>query len=175
MKAEGYYYLGKILRLLGTKGEMLVYLDVDDPGNYETLDMVFVLVGGNMVPFEVANIKLRHNNQVHLTLQDVDDTEQAEVLVGCSIYLPLSALPVLTDNQFYYHEIIGYEVVDEVYGFIGTVEQVLDYPLQALLQVSKEGKEILIPIVDEIITWVDKKNRCMHIKAPEGLVDIYLE
>jgi ribosomal 30S subunit maturation factor RimM len=88
---------------------------------------------------------------------------------------PLSALPRLSEKQFYFHEIAGYTVVDQVQGEIGKVEKVLDYPMQALLQVMKGTKEILIPVADEIILKVDRKNRLLHIHAPEGLIEMYLE
>jgi 16S rRNA processing protein RimM len=113
--------------------------------------------------------------QAHVTFQDVDNLDQIEMLTGAALYLPVEALPELGENEFYYHEINGYMVVDHKYGELGTVEKVLDYPMQALLQLRRGEKEILIPVADEIITAVDKKNRSIHIKAPEGLIEMYLE
>jgi 16S rRNA processing protein RimM len=175
VEINGYFYLGKILRPIGIQGKLLIYLDVDDPQQYSGLDAVFVYVGGNLVPFLIREIQMLPGKQAHVTFQDVDNLDQIEMLTGAALYLPVEALPELGENEFYYHEINGYMVVDHKYGELGTVEKVLDYPMQALLQLRRGEKEILIPVADEIITAVDKKNRSIHIKAPEGLIEMYLE
>lgn len=175
MKTDEHYYLGKVLKTFGIKGELLVLLDVDDIENYANLKSVFILLGGNMVPFSISSLKLRQNNQVQIRLQEVDDPDQTELLIGCDLYLPISALPTLADDQFYYHEIVGYQVFDDVHGFLGTVDRVIDIPMQALLQVSNQGKEILIPLVDEVIRKVDKKKREIYLQVPDGLIELYLE
>jgi 16S rRNA processing protein RimM len=175
MEIKGHYYLGKILKSIGIDGTMLIYLDVDDPEQYKNLDAVFAFVGGNLVPFLIVNLQLRPGKQAQVKFQDIDNVEQTEVLVSAGLYLPLAALPVLDENQFYFHEIVGFRVVDLEFGEVGIVEKVLEYPKQALLQVLHGKKEVLIPIADEIITKTDKKNRLIHINAPEGLIEMYLE
>ncbi len=175
MDIQGYYYLGKILKAVGVRGELMVYLDVDDPEKYQNLDAVFVFVGGNLVPFMVKEINLRTGKQALIRLQDIDDVEQTDVLTGAGLYLPLSALPPLTERQFYYHEIEGFMIIDQKFGSLGKVEKVLAYPMQALLQVMHKDKEVLIPVADEIILKVDKQLKTIHIHAPEGLIEMYLE
>ncbi len=174
MKTEEHYFLGKVLKSFGIKGELLAFFDVDNTADYTNLKSVFVFIGGNMVPFSISELRLRQNNQVQIRFKDIDDPNQAEILIGCELYLPLSALPPLADHQFYYHEIVGYQAFDEAFGYIGTVDRVIDFPMQALLQVSNQGKEILIPLVDEVIVKVDKKKREIYLNVPEGLIELYL-
>lgn len=175
MEIKGHYYLGKILKAIGVQGTMLIYLDVDNPEQYRNLDTVFVYVGGNLVPFLINELQLRPGKQAHVKFQDINHVDQTSVLIGTALYLPLAALPDLGENQFYFHEITGFLVVDERFGSLGKVEKVLEYPSQALLQVLHGKKEVLIPLVDEIIKKLDKENRIIHIKAPEGLIEMYLE
>ena len=174
MEISGYYYLGKILKPIGIQGELLIYLDVDEPNKYRDLDAAYAYVAGNLVPFIVQEINLRSGKQAAVRFHDIDDIDQTIVLVGAGLYLPLSVLPELTEDQFYYHEIEGFTVIDEKFGVLGEVEKVLDYPMQALLQVMHIDKEILIPVADEIITKVDKDKRIIRIQAPEGLIEMYL-
>ena len=61
-----------------------------------------------------------------------------------------------------------------MHGNIGTLVKVMDLPRQSLLQIAFEDKEILVPLVDEVIMKVDRKKKELHIRAPEGLIDIYL-
>ena len=83
-------------------------------------------------------------------------------------------MPQLEEDEFYYNEIIGFKLIDETIGEIGAISDVLEYPTQAVIQVMKDGKEILIPIHDDIIQKVDKKAKTLTVKAPEGLIDMYL-
>ena len=57
---------------------------------------------------------------------------------------------------------------------MGPINDVLEYPTQAILQVFKDKKEVLIPILDHVIQKVDRQARKLYIKAPDGLIDMYL-
>ncbi len=175
MESADYYFVGKIYRTLGIAGDLLAYLDVDDPSRYSSLKSVWVYVGGNLVPFVVQNIQIRNKQQIQLRLAGVDSASKAELLTSCSIYLPIEQLPPLGDTQFYYHEIKGFDVCDHKHGTVGKVQGVLDYPMQAIIQVDSGGKEVLIPVADDIIQRVDRNERIIYIRAPDGLIELYLE
>ena len=100
--------------------------------------------------------------------------EDSDRLIGAELYLPLAALPPLTGNQFYYHEVIGFTLIDAVHGDVGIVKAVNDQAAQALFEAEKDDKSLLIPISDAFIVRVDRQNRQIHIKTPEGLIDLYL-
>lgn len=175
MEIEGYFYLGKIVKLFANKGALLVYLDVDDPEDYIDLESVFVRVNNQLIPFFIEDIDLRHKNNAVVLFSDVDNPEQASMLIGSGLFLPLNMLPPLTGNKFYYHEIKGFTVTDSHFGPTGVVEEVLEYPHQAVMRILNRDKEILIPINDEIIVNVDRENRNLDIDAPEGLIEMYME
>ncbi|KAF5069600.1 Ribosome maturation factor RimM [anaerobic digester metagenome] len=172
---EGYFYLGRILKLFASKGALLVNLDADNPEDYINLESVFVRMNEQLIPFFITDIQLRHNNNAVFTFLDIDSPEQASILTGCELYLPVEMLPPLSGNRFYYHEIKGWRVLDEAFGDTGVVQEVLEYPHQAILRIMRGEKEILVPVSDEIITGVDRENRILSIRAPEGLIELYLE
>jgi 16S rRNA processing protein RimM len=172
---EGYFYLGKITRLFAAKGALQVYLDTDSPENYLKMESVFVRMNGQLIPFFIESIELRHNNNAVVTFTDVDSVEMASLLLNCDLFLPETMLPPLTGNRFYYHEVKGFKVIDKSFGEAGTVEEVLEYPHQAVLRVLLRNKEILIPITDDIVLDVDREKRIIHTEAPEGLIELYLE
>lgn len=172
---EGHFYLGKVVKLFANKGALLVYLDVDDPEDYINLESVFVRMNNQLIPFFIEDIELRHKNNAIFVFSDVDSTEQASMLIGNQLFLPLNMLPPLTGNKFYYHEIKGFTVTDSQYGPTGVIEEVMEYPHQAVMRILNQNKEILIPINDEIVVNVDRKNRNLDIDAPEGLIEMYME
>jgi 16S rRNA processing protein RimM len=174
MNKDDFFYLGKILKTHGNKGQVIVMLDVDDPDDYLTMESVYLDLHGERIPFFIHSLELKHNRKAVIQFQDFDTIEDAESLTGLEMYLPITTLPELKGNRFYFHEIIGYAVTDQVYGDIGIVEDILELPHQAMFQIRHGEKEILIPVVDDIIQKVDRKKKQLLINAPEGLIDIYL-
>ena len=168
------FCLGRIIRTFGSKGEVVFYLDVDEPQNYLEMESVFIKLNENLVPFSIDSIQLRPKKQAVVRFHDVNETDDAELFVGSLLFLPLSFLPPLSGNKFYYHEVKGFAVIDKEKGLIGIIEDVLDLQHQAIIQIRLGGKEILVPISDDIIKKVDRENRQIEIEAPEGLIDIYL-
>jgi 16S rRNA processing protein RimM len=171
---EGFFLLGKIIRTHGYKGGLKAIFDVDQPQEYRELDMLFVEIRDKLIPWNIENIHFE-NNKANLTLADLKDMEGAEKLVGHFIYLPHELLPKLRGNKFYYHEVSGFKIHDEVHGDIGTIDRIIDLPNNPLFAITFNEKEILLPISDEIILKVDRKKKVIHVKAPEGLIEIYLQ
>lgn len=173
MTKDDCFYIGRVAKTHGIKGEVTIKLDVDDPSAY--LDMKYFLLEINKVltPFFVERLTLS-GDKFFVGIQDVNTVEAASALTGKSVFLPLELLPKLTGKQFYYHEVKGFIVVDEQKGELGPIKEILEYPTQAIIQVFKDGKEILIPILDQVIVKVDRKGKKLHVKAPEGLIDMYL-
>ena len=174
MQKTDFYYLGKILKTIGNKGHLMVHLDVDEPENYQKLESVYLDVYGERIPFFITGVELKSRNSAIFSFADVLSADEAEEYTGSEMYLPVSTLPVLTGNKFYYHEIVGFLVIDERFGELGKVQSVLDLKHQALFQILFGEKEILIPVIDETIKEVDRLNKILRIEAPEGLIEIYL-
>jgi len=83
-------------------------------------------------------------------------------------------LPKLTGDQFYFHEVKGFRVVDDQYGDIGVIDSIIEYPAQPLFQIMNGTTEILIPVIDQVIKEVDRDNKTIYISAPNGLIDLYM-
>ncbi|MCF6170118.1 MAG: ribosome maturation factor RimM [Bacteroidales bacterium] len=168
-----YYFLGKIFKPNGYRGKVNAWLDVDDPSEYESLQMVFLALNGTLVPYFIDSIHILNNKAV-IRFQDFDSIEKAEQVNNAEMYLPLADLPKLSGNKFYFHEIIGFVVLDKTRGELGEIRQIFDYPNQAVMQVFYEGKEVLIPINPNVILHLDREKKEILVDAPEGLIDLYL-
>jgi 16S rRNA processing protein RimM len=168
------YLLGNVAKTRGFKGELVLFLDVTNPHEYEHLESVFVELNGMLTPFFIEQIKIQGNNRAHVYFEQVDSEAEAQKLTGKAIYLPLSTLPKLSGNEFYDHEIPGFEVIDAEHGAVGKVVQVIDLANNPLLQIDKSGIEILIPLRNGTVQKVDRTNQQLHIQAPLGLIELYL-
>ncbi len=174
MRKEDCFYLGKIVSKFSYKGEVLVKLDTDEPEIYENMESVFVSLRNNLVPFFIKKCSLHKSSLLRIRFEEVSNEDDADKVMGAELYLPLKFLPKLTGNRFYYHEVIGFSMEDSVHGHIGTIKSVNDTTSQALFEVEKKDKQLLIPINDEIVTKVDRENKIIYVTTPEGLVDLYL-
>ena len=174
MTKEECFYLGRIVSKFSFKGEVLIKLDTDEPESYLEMESVFVEYDNNLVPFFIERSSLQKSNLLRVKFEEVDTEEDADDLMKCDIYLPLNLLPELGEDQFYFHEVIGFTVEDELYGKVGTLTGVNDTTTQALFEIEKDGKQILIPMNDQFLVKVDKKNKTILVKTPEGLIDLYL-
>ncbi|NRR90069.1 16S rRNA processing protein RimM [Winogradskyella undariae] len=175
MKKEDCFYLGKIVSKYSFKGELLIKLDTDEPDLYDNLDAIFIDLRGNLVPFFAESSQLHKSNLLRIKFEDVDTEEDADALIKTDLYLPMDLLPKLEGNKFYFHEVIGFAIIDSNYGDVGILKGINDSTAQALFEIDKDGIEILIPMNDEFIVKVDRKNKTIEVNTPEGLIDLYLE
>jgi len=174
MQNNDFYYLGKILRTSGNKGQVVVHLDVDEPEKYQNLESVYLDVYGERIPFFITKVELKSRGTAIFSFSDVLSTDEAEEYIGQEMFLPMSSLPKLEGNQFYYHEVEGFSVVDTRFGKLGILQSIIDRHHQALFQIRYGDKEILIPMIDEVIKEIDREKRIILIEAPEGLIEIYI-
>lgn len=176
MEKEACYYLGKITRTNGNKGGVSAFLDVDNPQEYSNLDAVFIEIRKQLIPYFIDEITIHTSkNTALIYFEDVEDVDSAAALTNKNLFLPLTSLPDLKGNKFYFHEVVDFLLVDKTFGEIGKIKQVLEYPNQALFQTFYKEKEVLVPINDLFIKKVDREKKEIHIELPEGLLDIYIE
>jgi len=174
MRKEDCFYLGKIAKKFSFKGEVLAYLDTDEPELYENLESVFVECNKHLVPFFIETSSFHKNDFLRIRFEDVTTEEEAEALLGNHLYLPLSMLPKLSGKKFYFHEVIGFEVEDQRLGVVGKIQSVNDSTAQPLFEVLNGGVEILIPMIDHFLVQIDRENKKVVMNLPEGLIEMYL-
>lgn len=171
---EDCYRLGSVAKLHSFKGEVSIYLDVDDPLEYKELESVFVEFDDKLIPFFIEKIQVRPNGYAVVKFEDIDNERQAKKLVKGGLYLPLDTLPELDGNEFYFHEIEGFEVFDENNTLVGNVLRVLDLSNNPLIAIDHKGTEVLLPKQDHFILKIDRENQAIHVRIPEGLIEMYL-
>ncbi len=171
---DKYFLLGKVIKTYGYKGELIIHLDTDDPDAYEKLKLFFLNMEQSLVPWFINNIDI-NGDLATVKIDDISTLERARELVGLEVYLPLDRLGKLKEKQFYFHEVIGYKAIDEEHGNIGEVTEILERPEQEVLRIIREGREILVPLADEMIKNIDRKGKVIYLTTPPGLIDLYLD
>ncbi|CAM1351234.1 Ribosome maturation factor RimM [Tenacibaculum halocynthiae] len=175
MQKEECFYLGKIVKKHSFKGEVVIKLDTDEPELYRNLESVFVDLGNNLIPFFIEKSSLSKSTMFRVKFEDVNTEQDADAIMRAGIYLPLNLLPKLTGNKFYYHEVIGFTVIDTNFGEVGEIQSINDTSAQPLFEIDRDGNEVFIPMIDDFIKKIDRDNKIIEVTTPEGLIDLYLD
>lgn len=173
MRKEDCYLLGKITRRHGLAGNVILKLDTDQPELYNKLESIFVEINGLLVPFFIERLAWSKNDALNLAFKNSSETLVDQSL-GKSVYLPLATLPKLSGKQFYYHEIIGFDILDQDGKECGVIRSVNDQTAQNYFVTNLDGKEVVIPIIKDWILEVDREERFIKMQLPEGLIDVFL-
>lgn len=116
---------------------------------------------------DVKVIKARHHgDEIIAQLSGVTDREYAESLRGSVIQVSRSLFPEPSENEFYWIDLIGLQVVNLRGESLGTIRNLMDNGAHEILVVTidaqnetEKRKELLIPFVDQFVINVDLKQR----------------
>ncbi|MDR3271892.1 MAG: ribosome maturation factor RimM [Flavobacteriaceae bacterium] len=171
MRLEDCYYLGTITRTHGLQGHLVVKLDTDNPQAYNNLESVLADFNHVPVPFFIKQCSLLGNNALKIKFED--ESIDVQKFIGIDLYLPLSSLPPLQGKQFYYHEIIGFDLQNENRWSAGKITAVHDNSPQVCFIIkTPEEKELYIPIINDWIIDVNRSERFISMTLPEGILDL---
>ena len=174
MRKEDTFFVGTIVSKFSFKGEVLVKTDGDDLSLLENRESVFVELGKDLIPFFIEKCSYHKSNLLRIKFEEVDSERDAEALLRHHLFLPLSLLPKLTGNKFYYHEVIGFEVFDVHYGRVGVITHINDSSSQPIFEIAHQGQQILIPLHDDFLKEVNRKDKKITVQTPDGLIELYI-
>lgn len=173
MKKQEAYKIGYILKTHGLKGGVSASFDMSNPQEYILTNAIFVDINGGLVPYFIESMNI-NQGKGFIQFEDLSNVEDAKKLIGLELYIPLTDLPALDDGEFYFHEVIDYAIIDQELGLIGKVEEIMDLKSHAVMRTTYQGKEVLIPMHEEVLLETDKEAEQFKIQLPDGLLEIYL-
>lgn len=172
---QQYISIGKIVKVNRKTAELSMHIDALQPSRYGDLEFFFIEIDGGPVPFYVDHIRQKTHDLFLVLPEDYHDPEINQRFVGCRVFIENRDPNIKQDNLPGYEALTGYLVIDEEKGELGEISDILEAPEQILLKVVHKKNEILIPLVEEFILSLNKSEKSIHVKLPEGLVDLYLD
>ncbi|MEJ5365582.1 MAG: ribosome maturation factor RimM [Desulfosoma sp.] len=165
--------VGKILRTHGIHGAVVVAPYGETLGRRQPGERLFVQAARGGVPRALRIADKRPAGQAWVFgFEGIEDLDGARRLVGLEVGVPEEDLDPLEDGEYYYHQLVGLEVVTEAGVPLGRVVGVMETKAHDLYAVKTgSGREILLPAVEEIIKRVDVSRGVMVVDPPEGLLD----
>jgi 16S rRNA processing protein RimM len=165
------FKIGLVLKPHGLKGEVTISLDADAPDISE-IESVFIEENNRLIPYFIESISVR-DTKAFVKFDEVDTPEAAKAISKRALYLPKTIRPKSGRGEFYDDEVIGFEVHDDAFGYLGLVVSVADAgSTNRLLVIQNEGKEVLIPVNSPFVTSINKSKRKVSVSLPEGFLDI---
>lgn len=161
-----YYRIGKILNTHGLKGDLKVQV-ITDFDRFEKGSTVYLLYKDEYKTLKVLK-KSEYGPHILVRFENHEDINLVEKWKGSELFITEAEQEVLPEGEYYYHQLIGLEVINENGDHRGVVTQIREVPQGNLLVVTKpDGKNALIPFRDEFIKKVSQFR--IIVKEIEGL------
>lgn len=167
-----YTTIGQTLKAHGIKGELKIAVYPDYLDDFLEAARVFIEVKGAQLPYFIREI--RGTNDLIVQFEDVNDRSTAILLQHKPISLRASetTAKAVTSPSDSPDDLVGYKVIDEFAGELGIIQGLEYLPQQTIALVSYQGKTIMIPINDHFVVDIDDAKRSLHMRLPEGLIDL---
>ena len=163
--------IGTIVKPHGVGGEMAVTVPASLSWT-DDLDCLVCSMDGILVPFYVESIREKSGTVILVKFEGYDTVESTSRFMGVTVYMPLKYVAESADDDLEWGCFLDWKVVDAAAGPLGTIHAVDDSTPNILFLVKDGGRERIIPANEEWITGVDRKNRTLKYKLPEGLADL---
>ncbi|MFO8035813.1 MAG: ribosome maturation factor RimM [Anaerolineales bacterium] len=161
--------VGKLRKPHGVRGEMVMTVVTDFPELLSPGQRVFV--GEDYGPLTVRSVRW-HRNDILIAFEGYDDRDQVGVYRNYYLFMRAEDLPALPEEEYYFHELIGLDVVSDTGQRLGTVKDILATGANDVYVVERQGKkDILLPAIEEVILEIMPEEGIMKVHLLPGLVE----
>jgi 16S rRNA processing protein RimM len=169
---NNYFKIGKLAATFGLEGQLILEHSLGKKTSLKGLENIFIEeFKDSFLPYFIESAKIKSEKEIYIKLEGITTKEEARGLIKKEAWLiekdfkkfSADAAPI---------SLLGFMVVNENEE-LGEVCEVIEQPHQLLCKIILEGKEVLIPIHEDSLEKIDKKNRKLFLNLPEGLLDIY--
>ncbi|MCT8139801.1 ribosome maturation factor RimM [Anaerobacillus sp. CMMVII] len=168
-----YFNVGKIVNTHGVRGEVRVISSTDFADERFAVGSVLYLEHKDLQDrrqLKVASHR-QHKNFDLLTFENHPNINDVVAYKGGTLQVTENQLSELEDEEFYYHEIIGCNVVTEDGEELGKVKEILATGAKDVWVVQRKngGKDLLFPYIEQVVKQVDVREKKVVIHLMDGL------
>ncbi|MCW3461841.1 ribosome maturation factor RimM [Chitinophaga nivalis] len=170
---SNYFSIGKLASAHGLQGDLLLRHSLGKRSALKGVTVIFLEERKNsFIPYFVENVTVKDSEHVYIKLEGVDSKEAAHKLMPGQVYLQEEDFKQQTASSAPL-AMLGFAVEDKQHGLLGNIEEVIEMPMQVLIKVFIKGKEALLPVNEQSLIKVDKKNQVVYLDLPDGLIELY--
>ncbi len=162
--------IGQIVNTFGIKGIVKVKPFTDDIKRFDNLKTVYIKKSNTQKEYEIEEVKY-HKDMVLIKFKGVDTVEQAELLRNAYLTISRDSVEKLEEGRYYIVDMLGLEVYTDEQVLLGTLDDIFNTGSNDIYVVKdKQGKQILLPAIQDVIKQIDMENRKMIVHLLPGLV-----
>lgn len=163
--------IGQIVNTFGIKGIVKVKPFTDDIKRFDNLKTVYIEKNNTQKEYEIEEVKY-HKDMVLIKFKGVDTVEQAELLRNAYLTISRDSVEKLEEGRYYIVDMLGLEVYTDEQVLLGTLDDIFNTGSNNDIYVvkDKQGKQILLPAIQDVIKQIDMENRKMIVHLLPGLV-----
>lgn len=168
---ENLLEIGKIVNTHGLRGEVKVVPWTDTPDDFEAVSNVFIKIKREYKPLTVQSVRYQKNNLI-VKFKEFDNINDVEGFKGMTLYCHRDELGELPEGVYYIVDLIGLDVVTEDGNHVGVIADVFNTGANDIYDVKREDKKnLLLPVIDEVVKEIDMEKRQVTVNIMEGLDD----
>lgn len=161
--------IGKVRRPHGVRGDVVVEIYTDSPEKLIPEKAVFL---GEQHDKLIIARRRSHNEGLLLGFEGVSTPEQAGRYRNQIVSIASSETQELPEGQYYFHELIDLNVVDEDGNNLGKLTEVLETGANDVyVVIDSSGRELLVPAIPDVLLNVDLASKTMKVHLLPGLDD----
>lgn len=169
-----YFNIGKLAAAYGTDGEFVLRHSLGKKTALKDITAVFIEERkDSFMPYFIQKAKAKDAENTYLKLEGIDSREATRVLLQKGVYLEEADFKGLASAAAPL-SLLGFRVEDKEAGPLGEIEEIIEMPLQVLAKVMFKEQEMLLPVNEQTLLKIDKKQQIVYLQLPDGLLDIYL-
>ena len=162
--------IGQIVNTFGIKGMVKVKPFTDDIKRFDELKTVYVEKNNNQTEYEIEEVKY-HKDMVLIKFKGIDTVEQAEMLRNSYLTVSRDSVEKLEEGRYYIVDLLGLEVYTDEQVLLGTLEDIFNTGSNDIYVVKdKQGKQILLPAIQDVIKQIDIENKKIIVHLLPGLI-----
>lgn len=163
--------LGRVTKVKGYEGTVTIRLERSFTEEIPELNPVFLEIEGKPVPFFTTEPDYTGGGFLKLKLEGCESLEGLNAFAGCRVFLDAGKGELNSGNNL--SELAGFKVCTKDKSLSGTIREIIENKDQWLMNVETEsGRDLLIPLHEDLIVKVDKKKKTILMDLPEGLTEI---
>jgi len=163
------FEIGRVLKPRGLKGQMRCFSFLSSHGIANSLTEVYFQTDkGISEGYFLQNI-IFSGKIFFLSVAGIDSSEVASKMSGADILANSIYLHPLENDEYYWRDIIGLDVLTETGQLLGKIESIFPTGSNDVYVCRNRQREILIPAINDVITKVDLVKRQMLVKLLDGL------
>lgn len=162
--------VGVITSTHGIRGEVKVFPTTDDINRFKTLKQVILDTGKEYLDLEIEGVKFFKQYAI-LKFKGIDNINDIEKYKGKDLLVTRDNAVKLEEDEYFIYDILGSKVISDEGNELGELTEVLTTAANDVYVVkTKEGKEILIPSIEECILNVDTEKKELKVHLLPGLL-----